>query len=76
MTETSTAFTRRHTILIIDDTPINLSVVVECMQQRGFSVAIAQDGEEGLQRAEFAQPGLILLDVMLPGADGLRYAGA
>ncbi len=59
-------------ILIIDDTPTNLSVVVDLLEGRGYRVVIAQDGEEGLQRAQLVQPSLILLDVMLPGADGFE----
>ncbi|MGZ3238278.1 MAG: response regulator, partial [Burkholderiaceae bacterium] len=57
-------------ILIIDDTPANLAVVVEHLEDHGFRVAVAQDGEEGLERAKFVQPDLILLDVMMPGMNG------
>lgn len=59
-------------ILIVDDTPSNLSVVVDLFESRGYRVAIAQDGEEGLQRAQLVLPSLILLDVMLPGANGFE----
>jgi diguanylate cyclase (GGDEF)-like protein len=57
-------------ILIIDDTPANLAVVVEHLEDHGFRVAVAQDGEEGLERAKFIHPDLILLDVMMPGMNG------
>ena len=60
------------TILIIDDTPSNLSVAVDLFEDRGYRVAIAQDGEEGLQRAQLVRPDLILLDVMLPGDNGFE----
>lgn len=60
------------TILIVDDVPSNLSVVVDLLEDSGYNVAIAQDGEEALQRAQLLQPDLILLDVMLPGADGFE----
>ncbi len=60
------------TILIVDDTPSNLGMVVKLMEDRGYRVSIAQDGEEGLQRAQLLQPDLILLDVMMPGADGFE----
>jgi two-component system sensor histidine kinase/response regulator len=60
------------TILIVDDTPANLAVVVECLEERGFRVVIAQDGEEGLRRAELVQPELILLDVVMPRLDGFE----
>ncbi|MDP3841668.1 MAG: adenylate/guanylate cyclase domain-containing protein [Oxalobacteraceae bacterium] len=71
-TPTPTAATSPHTILIVDDTPANLGVVVESLEERGFRVVVAQDGEEGLQRADFVQPDLILLDVMMPGLDGFE----
>jgi len=64
--------TNTATILIVDDIPSNLSVVVDLLEESGYNVAIAQDGEEGLQRAQLLQPDLILLDVMLPGADGFE----
>jgi diguanylate cyclase (GGDEF)-like protein len=60
------------TVLIIDDTPANLAVVVEHLEAHGFRVAVAQEGEEGVSRAEFSQPDLILLDVMMPGIDGFE----
>jgi len=60
------------TILVVDDTPTNLRVVVECLEGLGHTVVIAQDGEEGLQRAAFVRPDLILLDVLMPGMDGLE----
>ncbi len=60
------------TILIVDDTPINLGVVVEGLENRGLRLVVAQDGMEGLQRAAFVKPDLILLDVMMPGMDGFE----
>lgn len=60
------------TILIVDDTPSNLGVVVSLFEKHGYHVSVAQDGEEGLQRAGLVLPDLILLDVMLPGADGFE----
>jgi PAS domain S-box-containing protein len=59
-------------ILIIDDNSVNLRVLSEHLRQRGFKVVIAQNGEEGLQRAKVVKPDLILLDVMMPGIDGLE----
>jgi PAS domain S-box-containing protein len=60
------------TLLIVDDTPGNLSVVVDLFESSGHRVAIAIDGEEGLQRAQWVLPDLILLDVMLPDVDGFE----
>lgn len=60
------------TILIVDDNPVNLGVVVDHLEEQGFEVTVAQGGEEALERAAFVQPDLILLDVMMPGIDGFE----
>ncbi len=60
------------TILIVDDTPANLGVMMHYLEDFGFEVLLAQDGEEALQRAQFVHPDLILLDVMMPGLDGFE----
>jgi diguanylate cyclase (GGDEF)-like protein len=60
------------TVLIVDDTPANVGILVEYLEDRQVRVAVAQEGEEGLARAEFVQPDLILLDVMMPGLDGFE----
>ncbi|MEA3114263.1 MAG: hypothetical protein QOG58_4062 [Caballeronia sp.] len=57
-------------VLIVDDIPANLSVVVESLEGQGFRVLVALDGLEALERAAFSQPDLILLDVKMPGIDG------
>jgi signal transduction histidine kinase len=58
------------TILIVDDTPTNVAMLADYLVGRGFSVMVAQDGEEGIERAMFAHPDLILLDVMMPRVGG------
>jgi PAS domain S-box-containing protein len=60
------------TVLIADDNPANLAVVVESLVARGFKVLVALDGPEAIQRAQFSQPDLILLDVRMPGIDGFE----
>ncbi|QPK64613.1 PAS domain S-box protein [Methylomonas sp. LL1] len=60
------------TLLIVDDTPVNLALVVDSLDAGGYRVVVAQDGEEGLQRAAFVKPDLILLDVMMPDMDGFE----
>jgi len=59
-------------ILIVDDMPANLSLVVDSLADQGFRVLVALDGEEALERAQFSQPDLILLDVKMPGIDGFE----
>jgi adenylate cyclase len=63
------------TILIVDDAPANLGVVVDSLEDHGFRVIVAQDGVEGLYRAELALPDLILLDVIMPGPGGFETCG-
>lgn len=60
------------TVLIVDDTPTNLAVVVDSLEQLDLEVAVAQDGEEALARAEYLRPALILLDVVMPTIDGFE----
>lgn len=59
-------------ILLVDDTPTNLSVLSESIQNQGWTTLFATDGETAIEQAEYAQPDLILLDVMMPGLDGFE----
>lgn len=61
-----------HTILVVDDEPTNLRLVSDYLKNAGFRILVSQDGESALQRARYAQPNLILLDVMMPGIDGFE----
>ena len=59
-------------ILIIDDNVTNLKVAIEHLKTYGLEIIIARSGETGLERAAYAQPDLILLDVRMPGIDGFE----
>lgn len=59
-------------ILVVDDTPANLGVLVDHLEMHGYEVLVALGGEEALDRLRYAQPDLILLDVMMPGMDGFE----
>jgi len=60
------------TILIVDDTPANLSVLVDTLSESGYKLMVAEDGEDALAQTAHKQPDLILLDVMMPGLDGFE----
>jgi signal transduction histidine kinase len=59
-------------VLIVDDTPANLDVIREALEQAGFEVAIATSGERALQQVQRELPDVILMDVMMPGIDGFE----
>lgn len=60
------------TVLIVDDEPIVREVVERYLRQDGFQVETAADGDEALRRFAAARPDLVVLDLMLPGPDGLE----
>ncbi|MBJ7313517.1 sensor histidine kinase [Rugamonas sp. CCM 8940] len=60
------------TILIVDDSLSYLGALLDRLERHGFMVVLAQTPAEGLMRAEFAEPDLILLDVVMPGIDGFE----
>jgi formate hydrogenlyase transcriptional activator len=60
------------TLLIVDDTPVNLEILVEIFANRGFDVVVATDGQSAIDLIPRARPDLILLDVMMPGIDGFE----
>ena len=59
-------------ILIVDDTPTNLRVLCDFLTDSGFEVLVATDGESAIAQTIYAQPNLILLDVLMPGIDGFE----
>jgi len=59
-------------ILIVEDNALNLELATEVLGAHGFIVLQARTAEEGLRLARSDRPDLILLDVRLPGMDGLR----
>jgi len=59
-------------ILIIDDNATNIRVLLESLEEHGYTVITALNGTMGIRRAKFSQPDLILLDVMMPGIDGFE----
>ncbi len=60
------------TLLIVDETPANLSVLVDSLAGAGYRLLVAEDGEDAITQAELTKPDLILLDVMMPGLNGFE----
>jgi DNA-binding response OmpR family regulator/DNA-binding CsgD family transcriptional regulator len=61
-------------VLIVDDVPDNLAVLHDALDESGYTVLIATNGEQALQRAAQARPDIVLLDAMMPGIDGFEVA--
>lgn len=59
-------------ILIVDDMPTNLEVLLDLLESAGFKVVVAEDGERAIALAKYAPPDLILLDILMPGIDGFE----
>jgi two-component system, OmpR family, alkaline phosphatase synthesis response regulator PhoP len=62
------------TILVVDDEPRIVQVVRDYLQHGGFAVLVASDGPGALRTARTGRPDLIVLDLGLPGKDGLDVA--
>ncbi len=57
-------------ILMVDDTPANLSVLFDLLSAQDFEISVAEDGESALEQMGYICPDLILLDVLMPRMDG------
>jgi DNA-binding response OmpR family regulator len=60
------------TVLVVDDEPIVREVVVSYLQREGYRTLEAEDGDRARELLESESPSLVVLDVMLPGTDGLE----
>ena len=60
-------------ILIVDDDPVMHLLYLAHLQKQGHQLVVARDGEEGLTKVVEEMPELILLDIVLPGMDGLSF---
>jgi two-component system, cell cycle response regulator DivK len=61
-----------NSVLIVDDTPVNLKLVRVLLSRQGFEVRTASTAEEALDMAQTFRPRLVLADIQLPGMDGLE----
>ena len=63
-------------ILIVDDSPTEVFQMTKALENAGFRVEVAADGEEALRKAREMRPDLILMDIVMPGMDGFRATPA
>jgi len=66
----------KETVLIVEDDPDIVELLQYMLEREGYPVLVAKDGERGLAEAQRRKPGLVLLDLMLPGLDGLEVCRA
>ncbi len=59
-------------ILLVDDKPANISLLTAILEEKGYQICAASDGEQAIKIANYMLPDLILLDIMMPGIDGFE----
>jgi len=64
-----------HKILIVEDNENNRSLFRDILTFHGYEVSIAADGREGVALARELKPDLILMDIQMPGMDGMTAGG-
>jgi CheY-like chemotaxis protein len=62
-------------VLVVEDNPTNLMLVAAVLNRAGYATVAAGSADEARQALARARPSLILMDVQLPGQDGLTLAG-
>jgi two-component system cell cycle response regulator DivK len=60
------------TVLVVEDNPANMTLATFLLKSAGYVVLTATDAEAGLALARAEQPDLVLMDIQLPGMDGLE----
>lgn len=63
---------QRATILVIDDEPMTLRLIIDILEPAGFNVLVAMQGDMALMLLEQVTPDVILLDALMPGLDGFE----
>lgn len=62
-------------ILIVEDDPVNATMVFDYLTSQGYDVAIAMDGADAVERYESLEPDLMIIDVLLPNKNGFSICG-
>jgi len=65
-----------HKILIVDDSPTERFYLTDILEKNGYAVTTAVNGEEALAKIRADRPELILMDVVMPGANGFQVTRA
>ncbi len=65
----------RERILIVEGNPLNLELISNILEANGYAITSAMTGSEALKQVDAEIPDLILMDIQLPGLDGLTVTG-
>ena len=63
------------TVLVVEDNPLNRKLVRDVLGHAGYRVLEAADAEQGIAAARAERPDLVLMDIQLPGIDGIEALG-
>lgn len=58
--------------MLVDDAPDNLKMLSDALDQAGYMVVVATDGASAIERMDFVQPDIVLMDAIMPGLDGFE----
>jgi CheY-like chemotaxis protein len=64
----------RRKVLVVDDDPFIRTLLVAWLQEAGYSVVTAEDGQQALEQIRRERPDVLLLDLMMPKLDGYSVA--
>ena len=62
------------TIMIVEDIELNIDLLVQILEEQGYSLLIAKDGAQAVALAQQSRPDLVLMDISLPVMDGYEAA--
>ena len=62
----------RKTILIVEDNDMNMKLTRDVLEAKGYTTLCAETGEDGLRMATEQLPDLVLMDIQMPGIDGVE----